>query len=448
MRFVFRGHNETNHRRKACNVRRAIQAHITTLSALSLLLFDEYEIENPQVLDSLKPFVLNVIKELNTKNQDKLTEAHSNLASAIKEKKVMEKLEEFCMVRKTKEPLFKLVGLCTYIDMVQTMLCFIRAVRTCDWMLGLVSLNKFNKYFFALNRQHYARMITLYLSDMDTLKSTDPDIWKHFVEGKWVVNRSTLPFCALGADEALEHQNRKLKVQGGLVGITLNDNARDRFFLANPELTKIGSEMEKMLGMSTSERKIHHEISMKVQQRQDSCVSKLKEAFQTSTNPFQWKGQELVNIVTQRVFPMEVQISLDGITETGQQQLDTFLQQRVQTNNIKFWAPMKKSDVKTCGSVAKKVNVVLKEKTIALKSDMSLISRLLIASRSRPNIDVRSCISLYEFSPLPRSLFATDGKMHHCLAKYKLMAVLEALPTETVEETEESIPALVVPQKV
>jgi hypothetical protein len=31
---------------------------------------------------------------------------------------------------------------------------------------------------------------------------------------------SKLPFCALGSDEALEHQNRAMKVVGGLVGIT------------------------------------------------------------------------------------------------------------------------------------------------------------------------------------------------------------------------------------
>lgn len=42
-----------------------------------------------------------------------------------------------------------------------------------------------------------------------------------------------MPFCAVGANEALEHQNRELKVHGGLVGITLNENAGNRFFLAN-----------------------------------------------------------------------------------------------------------------------------------------------------------------------------------------------------------------------
>lgn len=143
-------------------------------------------------------------------------------------------------------------------DMVQSMLCFIRSVRTSDWNLSLASLHDFLKYFFALNRLNYARMISLYLAAMDVLQLTDPDIWKPFTEGKWVVNCNVVPFCALGADEALEHQNRKLKVQGGLVGITQNDNARNRFFLVNPELNRISNETEMLLGMKTVGQTKHH----------------------------------------------------------------------------------------------------------------------------------------------------------------------------------------------
>ena len=161
-------------------------------------------------------------------------------------------------------------------------------------------------------------MIILFLSEMENLESEDPEIWKQFMEGNWVVNRSSVPFCALGADEALEHQNRKLKVHGGLVGITLNENSRNRFFLANSEQTRIACETEKMLGFQKTERSKHHEVSVKLQQRQDDNVLKLKEAFLNTTNPFHYKTDELIHILTQRVFSQEIKVSLDSVAEVGQ----------------------------------------------------------------------------------------------------------------------------------
>ena len=62
-------------------------------------------------------------------------------------------------------------------------------------------------------------MMPVYLADMEILKQTDADIYDEFLQDNWVVN-SHIPFCAIGADHALEHSNRSMKVSGGLVGIT------------------------------------------------------------------------------------------------------------------------------------------------------------------------------------------------------------------------------------
>jgi len=46
-----------------------------------------------------------------------------------------------------------------YMRMVVVILSFINAVRTGDWQLHLLSLEHFNKYFFADDKINYARMI-------------------------------------------------------------------------------------------------------------------------------------------------------------------------------------------------------------------------------------------------------------------------------------------------
>ena len=79
----------------------------------------------------------------------------------------------------------------------------------------------------------------LYLAEMESLGHKDPLIHEEFMSGNWVVNKNdVVPFCAIGVDTALENVNRSLKVNGGLVGITLNPSARNKFFLVSPYLTK------------------------------------------------------------------------------------------------------------------------------------------------------------------------------------------------------------------
>ena len=84
---------------------------------------------------------------------------------------------------------------------------------------------------------NYARMIPIYLAEMKSLNESDADIAEIFQQGNWVVNKdNATSFCALGADHTPEHINRSMKVSGGLVGITLNPNAQNKFFLIAPEV--------------------------------------------------------------------------------------------------------------------------------------------------------------------------------------------------------------------
>jgi len=73
----------------------------------------------------------------------------------------------------------------------------------------------------SIMKKNYARMIPVYLAEMSSLKASDPEIYAEFIHGNWVVNKNAeVPFCAIGADNALEHKNRSMNVSGGLVGIT------------------------------------------------------------------------------------------------------------------------------------------------------------------------------------------------------------------------------------
>ena len=48
----------------------------------------------------------------------------------------------------------------------------------------------------------------MYLSDMKSLAESDPEIWREFMDGNWVVNKNANPFFAIGADHGLEQVNQ------------------------------------------------------------------------------------------------------------------------------------------------------------------------------------------------------------------------------------------------
>ena len=122
------------------------------------------------------------------------------------------------------------------------MLQFIRSVRTGDWNLHLLSTRSFVKYYFTRSKLNYAHMIPVYLADMESLKQSDANIYRKFLDNNWVVNKNPwVPFCAIGADHALKHLNRFMKVADGLFDITLNECARKKFFLACIPIARIST---------------------------------------------------------------------------------------------------------------------------------------------------------------------------------------------------------------
>ena len=131
------------------------------------------------------------------------------------------------------------------------------------------------------------KMIPVSLAEMQLLKESDPDIYQEFKRGNWVVNKNPhVLFCSLGADNALELVNRSMKVSGGLIGITLNTNARSKYFLIAPELARLAEKAKEMSGMSAGKRaKQHHDLSTTVRMRQKRTSSSWLPVSATSQIP-------------------------------------------------------------------------------------------------------------------------------------------------------------------
>lgn len=240
------------------HVKRGVEAHMITLQALFMLHRKSFLEARPDMLEELTSVVEDLVKAFVSSN-DSLVErqqAHSRMVQTIENEEVMKEISQLDS-ENAAHPLSAVM--LQYMQMIMEMMLFIRAVRTGDWELHLVALEAFMKHFFAHDKLVYSRMIPLYLADMAALREAEKDIYQEFLEGNWVVNKNShVSFCAIGADHALEHINRSMKVAVGLVGITLDPSARTKFFLIAPEVARLSEEAKEMAGMSSPVQQHHH----------------------------------------------------------------------------------------------------------------------------------------------------------------------------------------------
>ena len=203
------------------------------------------------------------------------------------------------------------------------------------------------KYFFALDKLNYARMIPIYLADMLQVERTYPEIRSEFRNGNRVVNKNTIPFCAIGPDYTLGKIKRRVKVTGGLVGITMNENARNRFFLVSADLVPLTEEAKEMTRDTETARKLHHELSQAVLKRQTKNVQKLVSTIEGFIYPFRYQENDMINLVTKAVMLEKIKLGVCLIEEVGVTKMETFIQERIKTKQVNIWATMQKVRLQT-----------------------------------------------------------------------------------------------------
>src|SRR6218665_312522 len=115
----------------------------------------------------------------------------------------------------------------SYIDLVESLLLFVRATREGLWNLHLSSLQSMLPWYFAYDRVNYARYLPAYIAEMESLPGTHQSINEAFQKGDFVVQRQDqYGFSLIACDQLIEQTlNKDSKTKGGLTGISLNKGA-------------------------------------------------------------------------------------------------------------------------------------------------------------------------------------------------------------------------------
>jgi len=230
-----------------------------------------------------------------------------------------------------------------YMAMVSCLLQFLKAERTGNLKLHLTSIAAMLPHFFSMDRQNYARYLPVYLADMQQLELKHPDVYNEFAAGGHSISRTGHPFSQVSTDMALEQSiNADSKSSGGVIGISQSPSALERWFLTIHERASITSALKAMYGLQDGEKASHKEAASRRVKRDEEDVKKMMGCFSSGlmTNPFTHDLDALLNIATGVVLPDDVAQNLVRSTEKGREQMNAFVEKRINSNAVGFWEPV------------------------------------------------------------------------------------------------------------
>ena len=232
----------------------------------------------------------------------------------------------------------------TYMRMVERLLIFIHASRSRNWELHLSSTEELVRDITSMDRIKYRRMLPVYLAEMYALKRTDPIVFEAFSDGEFAVQTNKIPFT-IGMDHRGEQVNKMLKIDGGIVGISRNENARTRFMLSAPIIAEISSSFKDSIGSSKSERRNHHQLTRAYTNRQNDMKFKIGDVLDKCNLDFSKQGDDKMrNFVTNHIFPEEVINDILRVEEIGDEAYKTLVYERLSTNFQKHMSTINKKN--------------------------------------------------------------------------------------------------------
>jgi len=203
-------------------------------------------------------------------------------------------------------------------------------------------MTKLAPYFFALDRTHYARWVSVHIRDMACLSTICPSVYNEFVAGKFTVKKTVCQFSAIAIDQAHEQNNAAVKGDGGAVGLTDDEHALRRWSIAGPEVARLIGEFE---AAADTEADTHLEQKPSVQETFRKEVNALVETINDFGNPFIEESPDLIVLHSHAIVSGSSFVK-NGVTivdSLGQSQYDDFVKERLTEQSVSLYAPLKRN---------------------------------------------------------------------------------------------------------
>ena len=174
-----------------------------------------------------------------------------------------------------------------YCEMIQLLRKFIKAERTGNWDLHLQSVRDMLPYFAAAGHSLYAKSAYVYITSMQNLEDTHPEVFHQFKACHHVFRRSDRYWAGLSTDLVIEHVlMRSVKSPGGLTrGRGMGEAQRAEWLLSMPACADINNAMVDLSGVGFHTSDQHKEVSHARKERDKKDITSIL-SFVTDRNQF------------------------------------------------------------------------------------------------------------------------------------------------------------------
>jgi hypothetical protein len=299
---------------------KALRGHLLTASALSTLLMESITCGQSEIdsmpLDAFLPNEMDELQKYYHSVTDLNCEVDKSLPDAVQ--KLDNLFNSYTAALATKSRTAKLW--LQYIYYVGVAKNFIRAERTNDWHLHLITLSQRLNLFAAAGHRNYAKCGRLYLQMMIDLPDKYPWLFERFSSGRsHSIRRSDRYWAALSTDLIIEQVMMKaVKARGGLThGRGITESVRNTWVCSMTKCAAVRSALFSLTNLdSSSEETAHVDTGKARLQRDQTDLSRLL-TFYRNNNPFHVGEGQLHSIHTGITASTQDGINCDDAEEVG-----------------------------------------------------------------------------------------------------------------------------------
>ena len=169
---------------------------------------------------------------------------------------------------------------CSYVRYVSIIQDFIRAERTNDWNLHVLSTNAMLNLFAATGHNNYAKSTRLYLQSIAELEKNQPEVYNEFLKGNHTVRRTLKSWTGIWTDLSIEQILMKsLKGRAGVVAKGITENVMHVWTKTMHRCAEITEAMDSIVSEEKPTSK-HKELFAGRVKRDNEDFQKIKVCYQ------------------------------------------------------------------------------------------------------------------------------------------------------------------------
>lgn len=142
----------------------------------------------------------------------------------------------------------------------------------------------------------------------------------------WV---NDIPFISFGADHACEHLNRSTEIHSGLIGISTSANARQRFFVVTPELSRLAKAFKSQFDLEHNKPRDNHALGPCAVKKEHDTIDKIKVGILKHGSPFAVEAERLHNVIMHAYIPDKYVTNILIAVVTGQKLYEDYVTERI-----------------------------------------------------------------------------------------------------------------------